>query len=365
MLAEGNNFDRRNLILAGQDVARIHDVALTASNGQIADQDFVRNILRAQYLRGTTPADYSNRLIRGVTITPGKFEELERTGVAGDAPPMPAIVRPTSGPSIASLSHAYTQQTVAGDSGAGVTTASPMYNSVYYGFDWRHAGRFNFELAQSGGRRLLLGALDFIDQYGGVLPINLVKFEAYQSGERAVKVDWATARETEISALDVERAEVLSSEAGETVGSFTVIDRVAPKGTATSGARYSVNDRSVVMGRTYVYRLVSVNLEGVRTSEDEARVEITGGTIAGYQLTVLPNPVRTTASVAYRAPRGERLDVELYNLEGKLVATLATGLESAGEGEIAVDASALASGSYTVRLRSTAGVVTTKLTVAK
>ena len=171
MLTMGNTFDRRNLILAGQDVARIHDVALTASNGQIADRDFVQNVLRAQYLRATVPGDYSNRLIRGVTITPGKFEELEPTGVAGDAAPMPAVVRATNGQGIASLSHVYTQQTAAGDSGAGVAVAAPVYNSVYYGFDWRHAGRFNFELAQSGGRRLLLGALDFIDQYGGVLPI--------------------------------------------------------------------------------------------------------------------------------------------------------------------------------------------------
>ena len=48
-----------------------------------------------------------------------------------------------------------------------------------------------------------------------------------------------------------------------------------------------------------------------------------------------------------------------------LVATLASDLESAGEGSIAVDASDLSSGSYTVRLRSANGAVTTKLTVTK
>ncbi|HVJ97089.1 MAG TPA: T9SS type A sorting domain-containing protein, partial [Acidimicrobiia bacterium] len=365
MLNTGNAFNRKNLILAGQDVARIHDVALTNVNGNVADQDFVRNVLRAQYLRGTTPADYSNRRIRGVTITPGKFEELERTGVAGDAAPMPAVVRTTGGQGIATLSHAYVDQTVQGDSGAGVAAAATVYNSVYYGFDWRHAGRFNFELAQSGGRRLLLGALDFIDQYGGILPINLVEFDAYQAGTQ-VNVTWETARETEISSMEIERAEVISNDAGESLGSFATIDRVAPKGTASSGARYVVNDRNVRVGRVYVYRLVSVNLEGVRTAEQDARVAITGSSVSGYDLTVLPNPVRESGSVAWRAPRGEKLTVELFNVEGQRVATLASDVESAGEGVVAVDASALASGSYTVRLRSESGVTTTAtLTVVK
>jgi hypothetical protein len=278
---------------------------------------------------------------------------------------MPAVVRTTGGQGIATLAHAYVDQTVQGDSGAGVAAAAPLYNSVFYAFDWRHAGRFNFELAQSGGRRLLLGALDFIDQYGGVLPINLVEFGAYQAG-RQVNIDWVTARETEISAMEIERAEVISSEAGESLSSFSVIDRVSPKGTASSGASYQVSDRNVTVGRVYVYRLVSVNLEGVRTAEQDARVAITGGTTSGYELTVLPNPVREAGSVAYRAPRGEKVTVELYNVEGSRVATLASDVESAGEGVVAIDATDLASGSYTVRLRSASGVTTTAtLTIVK
>jgi hypothetical protein len=366
MMSQGNTFDRKNLVIAGEDVARIHDVALTAGNGQTADQEFVRNYLRAQYIRPTVPADYSNRLIRGVTITPGKYEELEPTGVAGDAAPMPAVVRTTSGQGIATLSHSYTQQTIAtADTGAGVSAASPTCNSVYYAFDWRHAGRFNFELSRSGAQRLLLGALDFIDQYGGVLPINLVSFDAYQASERAVNVEWVTARESEISSLEVERAEVLGTPAGESVGSFAVIDRVAPKGTPESGASYRINDRSVDVGRVYIYRLVSVNLEGVRTAEQDARVAVIGGTTGGYALTVLPNPVRTTGSVAYRAPRGERVTIELYDIEGGLVSTILSST-SEGEGAVAIDAGALASGRYTVRLRSQSGVtIDETLTVTK
>ena len=49
MLSSGDMYNRKNLIMAGQEVARIHDVALTATNGQVADQDFVLNYLRAEY----------------------------------------------------------------------------------------------------------------------------------------------------------------------------------------------------------------------------------------------------------------------------------------------------------------------------
>ena len=365
LLAEGNTFDRRNLVIAGEDIARIHDRPLDASNGMTSDQDFVRNHLRAQYIRQTTPADYSNRLIRGVTVTPGKYEELEPTGVAGDAAPMPAVVRATGGQGIATLAHAYTGQAVAGDSGAGVAAAAPLFNTVYYAFDWRHAGRFNFELARSGAQRLLLGALDFIDQYGGILPINLVSFGAYQTGERSVNVEWVTSREAEISALEIERAEVVSTTTGESVGGFQVIDRVVPQGTPSSGASYRTSDRNVMVGRVYIYRLVSVNLEGVRTLEQDARVAITGGTVGGYYLTVLPNPVREKGMIVWRTPHAEKLIVELYDVDGCLVMTLMSGT-SEGEGAAVIDAGTLASGLYTVRLRSESGVsIIEKLTVGR
>jgi len=207
MLNRGTSNFRHTLIIAGQDVARIHDVALTPSNGALADQDFVRNYLRAEYRGNTNPADYSNRLIRGVVITPGRFEELEPTGVIGDANPTPSLLRATGGAGIARASHQYTQQLgTPVDSMAGIASSTGGRNVVYYGFDWRHAGRFNFEPDRSGAWRLLLGALDFSQQFRGVLPIEVVSFNAYQSAERAVNVEFTTAMETEIASLSIERA---------------------------------------------------------------------------------------------------------------------------------------------------------------
>src|SRR5207237_73342 len=84
MLSAGDAFVKKNLIIAGQDIARVHDAVLTSVNGQIADQDFVRNYLRAEYRRNTNPVNYSGRRIQGVQITPGKYEMLQATGFVGD-----------------------------------------------------------------------------------------------------------------------------------------------------------------------------------------------------------------------------------------------------------------------------------------
>jgi hypothetical protein len=347
MLNAGTPNFRTTLIIAGQDVARIHDVALTASNGAVADKDFVNSYLRASYRGNTNPADYSNRLIKGVTITPGRFEELEPTGVAGDANPRPSLLTSTAGEGIARASHQYTQQIgVIADSMAGIASSSYNRNVVFYGFDWRHAGRFNFEPDRSGAWRLLLGALDFSQQFRGVLPIELVTFNAYQSGERAVTVEFETALETEIASMSIERAVV----SGDGVGTFATVERLAPRGTATSGASYRVNDRGVDANGTYVYRLVTTAIDGQRVVEREQMVKLTSATTGGLRLTVAPNPGRDRATVTV-SNATTSTTLELYDDAGRLVRSLGT-LEAGIDGTVTLDATDLANGSYTVRVRT-------------
>jgi hypothetical protein len=366
MLNAGDVFNRKNLIIAGQEVARVHDVALTSSNGSVADQDFVRNYLRATYVGNTVPSDYSNRKIRGVRITPGKYEMLAPTGVAGDMAPTPSVLRMTSGAGLAGASHAYTDQTAgAPDTSAGMVSTASVYNTVYYAFDWRHAGRFQFEPTTSGARRLVLGALDYIDQFKGILPVKLASFDAYQSGHQAVTVEWKTTSETDISGLEVERAMVSRTETGEVIGDYRVIEHRVPTGSATSGASYSVVDQGVETGREYSYRLVSVSLEGVRTPAAEPKQVMVGGTThQQYSLAVAPNPVVSSGTVSYVVPAGESVRVVLYDGVGRQVSVLAE--QASGTGSVVLPSSELASGTYTVRLEGSSGtVMTAKVSVQK
>jgi hypothetical protein len=367
-LSAGNIYDKSNLIIAGQEISRVHDVALTASNGMVADQEFVRTYLRAMNIRNTNPANYDGRRIRGRQITPGLYEQLMSTGYAGDTPPLPSVVRTTSGQGIAQPSHVYvdeTQPTATTDSAAGVASAAQNGNVVFYAFDWRHAGRWSPQPSSMGARDLLLGALDFENQFSSILPVKLVDFKAYQSGDHAVSVDWLTAQEVDVAGLEIERATVNQTEAGQVVGTFNLIDRKSPAGSATRGASYQVVDRGVEVGSEYVYRLVSVNLEGIRTIEKSAQVKVTGNGTATYTLAVAPNPVRTTARIEYKVAGNEQVRLVLYDATGRQVMVVSDVMTN-GNGVSDLNVSNLASGTYTLRMETAGGtVMTQKVTVAK
>jgi hypothetical protein len=279
---------------------------------------------------------------------------------------MPSVLRVTTGEGIARAAYRYVDQTiVTSDTTAGVAATAGLYNSIYYAFDWRHAGRFEFEPEKSGVRRMLLGALDYIDQFRGVLPVDLVSFEAQQIGRSAaVSVEWRTASEVDVATMEVERAEVIRSEAGETIGSYGVVDRVAPRGSATSGAEYRLTDRGVKLGGEYRYRVVAVNVDGTREASEVRVVKVLGGTVEGMSLTVKPNPMRESGSVSYRVSGGSTVRVVLYDVTGREVAVLAERGESSGE--VVIPVAELSSGVYTIRLESSTGeVLTEQITVQK
>jgi hypothetical protein len=364
-LSSGDLYSRKNLIMAGQEVARVHDVALSATNGSVADADFVRNYLRAEYRGNTTPSNYDGRRIQGRRITPGKYELVRATGVAGDLSPTPSALRVTSGAGIAAATHSYVDMTVASaDTVAGVAATGSVYNSVYYAIDWRHAGRFAFEPTKSGAQRMLLGALDYIDQFRGILPVELVSMDAYQSSREAVTVEWSTASEVSVASMEVERAEVTRTETGISEGAWSVVDRTSSRGSATQGSSYRVVDGGVKVGHEYRYRLMVVNLDGTRELAGEDMVKVAGAQAEQMELTVVPNPMRTEGSVEYRVPSGETVRVVLYDVTGREVAVLSE--RGASEGRVQIPVSELTTGVYTVRLESTSGILLDrKITVQK
>lgn len=362
-----DQYNKTGLIIGGQDIAKIHDVPLTAANGQVADQDFVRNYLRAEYAGPTNPANYSNRRIRGVAITPGKYEVIQPTGVAGDNDPFPAVVRITNGNGISRATHFYYEQTFQGyrDSASGVATTGPKSSVVFYAIDWRHYGRFPFESLRSGVQRLVLGALDFVNQNGGVLPVEVVSFDAKAIGNKAVRVNWETASEINIASLEIERAEITTTEQGEREGEYSLVSRKAPQGAANRGARYDLVDNNVKPGATYRYRLVSVDLDGSREVKAYGQVKLVeGASSAGFSLSIQPNPARSYATINVVVPAEvQNWKVELYDAAGRLVRTLDGVTSNASSLELNV--SDLASGAYTVRLNAGTVNMIEKLSIQK
>ena len=78
-----------------------------------------------------------------------------------------------------------------------------------------------------------------------------------------------------------------------------------------------------------------------------------------------PNPVRQSARIAYALAEKGTVRLSLIDMLGREVAVLAEGPRSAGEHESRLDASALASGVYVVRLATAAGAAVRTVTVVR
>ncbi len=84
-----------------------------------------------------------------------------------------------------------------------------------------------------------------------------------------------------------------------------------------------------------------------------------------FGLHAYPNPFNSRAILSFTLPIDGAVNLELYDVQGRLVATLAKGIYSAGEHSVSVDGSQLASGVYLARLTTINHIASTKLLLLK
>lgn len=74
-----------------------------------------------------------------------------------------------------------------------------------------------------------------------------------------------------------------------------------------------------------------------------------------------PNPFNATTSIRYYLSQNGEVRLRLFNLAGQEVATLAGGVEPAGEHQVTLDGTGMASGIYLCRLECAGGIETRRL----
>lgn len=90
-----------------------------------------------------------------------------------------------------------------------------------------------------------------------------------------------------------------------------------------------------------------------------------GETPDGLSLgSAVPNPARGSARVAYRLPASGEVDLSVYDLLGRRVATLAQGVKPAGEHEATLSAG-LSAGVYVMRLQAAGAQITQRVVVSR
>jgi hypothetical protein len=199
------------------------------------------------------------------------------------------------------------------------------------------------------------------------LPVELVSFRGTATAQ-GVQLTWQTATELNNAGFEVRR-----KTAGEdfvTIASYRFDPSLRGKGTTSSTTTYSFVDATVEAGKTYTYRLRSVDYDG--TIHDYAQtvsVEVREPVQArGYEYALeqnYPNPFNPTTTIRYSLKETGKVSVRVYDVMGREVKVLVDRVQGAGEYSVVMDATGLSSGVYVYQLRAGGLLLTRKMVLAK
>ena len=188
------------------------------------------------------------------------------------------------------------------------------------------------------------------------LPVELTTFEA-QAGGESVQLTWATASETNNAGFAVERQ-------GGPDASFKQVGFVEGHGTTARPQRYRFEDDALPYEAQHItYRLKQVDTDGTAHYSEEVEVDL-GGPDAVALHGNYPNPAHQTATIRYELPQAAHVQLTVYDLLGRRVATLIDREQAAGRKSVQVQAGRLASGLYVYRLQAGPVVKVRRMTVA-
>lgn len=129
-------------------------------------------------------------------------------------------------------------------------------------------------------------------------------------------------------------------------------------------------DRSVVDGRRYAYMVAGVCPDGGETLAGPVEIVADLRARTAWLAAGAPNPLRTASVFEYAAPRGESIALAVYDVTGRLVRTLASGVSDGTPQAVAWDGieeggATVASGVYLVRLMAGSRIETGKIAVLR
>lgn len=204
------------------------------------------------------------------------------------------------------------------------------------------------------GGQLLIDAVTFTSE--GPLPVELSGFDVRLDGRDAV-LSWQTLSETNNARFDVEVARS---------GGFRTVGSVEGAGTTSDVQQYRYRVNDLAPG-SYRFRLRQVDVDGSSSLSDVLPLSVRSQ-VPFVMLQHTPNPVRSgqTVRLKYLVAERELVTVELYNVLGQRIQTLASGVSRPDTPSTAtLSTQALASGVYFVRFEGESFSRTEKLMLVR
>ncbi|MCC6477445.1 T9SS type A sorting domain-containing protein [bacterium] len=178
------------------------------------------------------------------------------------------------------------------------------------------------------------------------LAVELLSFSGV-AREDGVALTWRTAAESSVASYDIESANGVLWE---------LRGRVNGLGDNPNGHTYNFVDRSVEVGRTYVYRLVEVEMDGSRNALGNS-ITVTAGinsvTPTEFALNQnYPNPFNPTTRIEFTLGEASDVSLRVFDVTGREVSSLIKGSMSAGSHSVEFDAANLSAGVYFYELKA-------------
>ena len=187
------------------------------------------------------------------------------------------------------------------------------------------------------------------------IPVELTSFTASVVDGNVV-LNWITATELNNSGFEVQKAVTLSAEKRQT---WEAIGFVNGNGTSTETHTYSFADQNPVAGKSY-YRLKQIDFDGSFEYSNIVEVDLTLPIEFSLEQNY-PNPFNPATSIQYTISSKQNVQLLVYNVLGKEIATLVNEEKPAGNYKVNFDASKLSSGVYFYQLQAGSFVETKKM----
>lgn len=188
------------------------------------------------------------------------------------------------------------------------------------------------------------------------LPVELSDFTAKFKNNSKVDLNWITKTEVSNYGFYVERK--------VNEGEWNSITFIEGHGNSNSPKNYNYTDNDLFAGGSkFQYRLKQVDTDGQFEYSDAIEVEIMP---TQFELSQnYPNPFNPSTTIRFSLPKETQLKINLYNMLGQLVETIAEGTYEAGYHKISFNAGNLGSGMYIYRIESNDFVNTMKMMLLK
>lgn len=183
---------------------------------------------------------------------------------------------------------------------------------------------------------------NFADQFNTPVPVELTSFAAAVV-DNSVLLNWESATEINNLGYEIER-KVTNNEEWKKIG---FIDG---KGTSSETNKYSFNDKNLVGGTIFQYRLKQIDNDGSFKYYDPVEVHFTPTEYTLLQN--FPNPFNPSTKIRFSVVERETVSLKIFNSIGQEVKALINKEFDPGFHEVDFNAKGLASGIYIYQLEA-------------